>query len=113
MQRYALTLDLKPDSTLIAQYLEHHRQVWPEIVDSIRSSGIICMDIYHVDTRLFMLIEVEEDFSFDRKAALDRENSKVHEWEKLMDRYQQRLPFARSDEKWVLMENIFHLDKTL
>ena len=111
MKRYALTLDLKPEPTLIKKYLEAHTQVWPEIVESIKASGILNMDIYHVDTRLFMLIEVEEDFSFEKKAALDRENPKVQEWEKLMDRYQQRLPFARSGEKWVLMDNIFHLDK--
>jgi L-rhamnose mutarotase len=31
----------------------------------------------------------------------------VQEWEELMDRFQQRLPFAQPGEKWVLMEAIF------
>lgn len=109
MKRFALTLDLKNDPQLIEQYKEHHRHVWPEIIESIKASGIINMEIYHIDTRLFMIIEASNDFSFEKKAKMDADNPKVQEWEELMDTYQQRLPFAKADEKWVLMEKIFGL----
>ena len=109
MKRFALTLDLKNDPQLIDQYREHHRVVWPEIIASIKASGIINMEIYHIDTRLFMIIEASDDFSFEKKAKMDADNPKVQEWEELMDTYQQRLPFAKADEKWVLMEKIFGL----
>ncbi|WP_422004545.1 L-rhamnose mutarotase [Roseivirga pacifica] len=109
MKRFALTLDLKNDPQLIDQYKEHHRAVWPEIIESIKASGIINMEIYHIDTRLFMIIEASDDFSFEKKAKMDADNPKVQEWEELMDTYQQRLPFAKADEKWVLMEKIFGL----
>ncbi|MHA7100832.1 L-rhamnose mutarotase [Roseivirga pacifica] len=109
MKRFALTLDLKNDPQLIEQYKEHHRHVWPEIIESIKASGIINMEIYHIDTRLFMIIEASDDFSFEKKAKMDADNPKVQEWEELMDTYQQRLPFAKADEKWVLMEKIFGL----
>ncbi len=109
MKRYALTLDLKDDPQLIEQYIEHHENVWPEIIASIKGSGIRHMEIYHVATRLFMMIEAEESFSFEAKGRLDAGNLKVQEWERLMDQYQQRLPFAQWGEKWVLMDKIFQL----
>jgi len=54
-----------------------------------------------------MIIEASEDFSFDRKSKNDQNNIKVQEWEQLMNKYQARLPFAKSNEKWVLMNKIF------
>ena len=107
MKKYALTLDLKNDPQLIEQYKEHHRHVWPEILESIKASGILSMEIYHIETRLFMIIEASDDFSFEKKARMDASNPKVQEWESLMDTYQQRLSFAKAEEKWVLMERVF------
>ena len=109
MKRYCLTLDLKNDPELIAGYVEHHQQVWPEVISSIRDSGIRQMEIFQVHTRLFMIIEVDGSFTFENKQKLDADNPKVQEWETLMEQYQQRLPFAKGGEKWVLMEKIFEL----
>ena len=107
MRRYCLALDLKDDPELIAAYEAHHENVWPEIIQSIKSSGIENMEIYRVSNRLFMIIEVNDSFSFERKALLDIASTKVQQWELLMWKYQQRLPFAKPGEKWVLMEKIF------
>ena len=109
MKRYCLTLNLKNNPQLIAEYLAHHRQVWPEVIDSIKSSGITGMSIYHIDTRLFMIMEVTNGFSFANKVAMAAANPKVLAWESLMDKYQERLPFAKADEKWVIMNKIFEL----
>ena len=109
MKRYCLALDLKDDSKLIDAYIAYHQQVWPEILDSIKASGIVAMEIYQVHTRLFMLMEVDDHFSFEKKQRLDSENQSVGAWEALMDAYQQRLPFAAPNEKWVLMHKIFEL----
>jgi len=67
------------------------------------------MQIYNIATRLVMFIQANDNFSFDQKARMDADNKKVQEWETLMDKYQQRLPFADSNEKWVLMNKIFEL----
>ena len=107
--RYCLALDLKNDSALIAEYELHHKKVWPEILKSIKDSGIISMDIYRVSNRLFMIMEVTDDFSFAIKALADESNPKVHEWELMLWKYQQALPFAKPGEKWVVMEQIFSL----
>ena len=109
MIRYVLTLDLKDDPALLEQYKAHHKRVWPEVRESIVGSGIQTMEIYQVHTRLCMIMEVNDEFSFEKKNEADQANPRIQEWEQLMETYQQRLPFAAPDEKWVLMEKIFEL----
>jgi L-rhamnose mutarotase len=109
-KRYCLALDLKDDAALISEYEAYHRHVWPEIVKSITDSGIIDMEIYRTGNRLFMIMEVDADFSFTSKAAADAGNPKVQEWETLMWKFQQPLQWANPGEKWILMNKIFSLN---
>ena len=109
-RRFCLTLDLKNDPTLIAEYKRYHRKIWPEITQSIKDSGIEDMEIYLLGTRMFMIMEVNERFSFEAKGQADRHNPKVQEWEKLMWKFQQSLAEAKPGEKWLLMERIFKLE---
>jgi L-rhamnose mutarotase len=108
-KRYCLGLDLKDSPQLIEEYKRHHHKVWPEITQSIRDSGIEDMEIYLLGTRLFMIIEVNDRFSFEAKARADQTNPKVQEWENLMWKFQQPLPQARPGEKWILAERVFKL----
>ena len=108
-KRYCLTLDLKDDLQLIAEYRRHHLNVWPEVIKSIKDSGVENLEIYLLGTRMFMILEVNEHFSFKAKARADQANPRVLEWEALMWRYQQALPQAKPGEKWLLMEKIFEL----
>jgi len=103
--RYCLTLDLIDDPALILEYEERHKNVWPEILASIKDSGITSMEIYRYGTRLFMIMETDSSFSFERKAVMDDANPKVQQWENLMLQYQQ--PFKGAVQKWVLMDKIF------
>jgi L-rhamnose mutarotase len=108
-RRYCLTLDLKNDPTLIAEYKRYHERVWPEILQGIKNSGSQDMEIYLWGTRLFMIMEVNEQFSFEAKRKADESDPKTREWEALMWKYQQALPGAKPGEKWLRMERIFKL----
>ena len=110
MKKYCLALDLLDDDELINEYKKYHEKVWPEIIASIKNAGIKELEIYLVCNRLFMILEVNEDFSFEKKTNMDEENAKVQEWERLMWKYQQALPCAKKGEKWILMEQIFKLN---
>jgi len=112
VKKYTLALDLIDEADLINQYEHHHINSRPEINKSIIESGIDLMEIYRTGNRLFMIIETNDDFSFEDKRLLDDKNPKVLEWESLMWKFQQPLPWAKADEKWVLMKKIFHLDNT-
>jgi L-rhamnose mutarotase len=109
MPKYCLTLDLKDDLALIAEYERYHEAIWPEIRASIVDSGITGMEIFRFETRLFMIMEVDDSFSFERKGEMDATNPKVQEWETLMWNYQQPVKGAMKGEKWVLMKKIFEL----
>ncbi len=109
MKKFALVLDLVDDPTLIAEYEKYHQEVWPEILKSIRDSGIIQMEIYRFSNRLFMTMETEDDFSFEQKAEMDSQNPKVQEWETLMWKYQQALPGTPPGAKWLPAKLVFQL----
>ena len=110
-KRYCLSLDLKDDPQLIAEYRRYHQKIWPEITKSIRDAGIEDMEIYVLGTRLFMIMEVSANFSFAEKAKADAANLKVREWEDLMWKFQSPLPNAKPGEKWLPMERIFKLER--
>ena len=111
MKRYCLALDLVDDPELIKQYEHWHKaeNSWPEIKKSIIDGGITHMEIYRTGNRLFMIMETNDDFSFERKGEMDAGNPKVQEWEQLMWKFQQPLPWAKEGEKWILMDKIFQL----
>lgn len=110
-KRYCQTLDLKDDPALIELYRKYHsrEESWPEIREGIRSVGILEMEIYLINTRLFMIVETPVDFNwdtaFEKLAGLPRQA----EWEERMSVFQVADPKAGSAEKWQLMERIFRL----
>jgi L-rhamnose mutarotase len=109
MNKYCLALDLINHPDLLAEYEEYHRNVWPAIRESITNAGITNMEIYRFGNRLFMIMETDNHFTFENKAAMDALNPKVQEWEQLMWKYQQAIPGAKQGEKWVFMDKIFQL----
>jgi L-rhamnose mutarotase len=111
MQRYCLTLDLRRDPDLIAEYIEYHKEGWPEIHASIRDAGVLDMQLYELDGRLFMIMDTADDFSFERKARMDAANPKVQEWEALMAKFQDVGPETDQSAKWKPMRKVFQLSR--
>lgn len=109
MKRICYTLNLKNKKSLIREYINHHNNVWPEIIKSMKDSGIINAEIYNFSNRLFFLIEVDETFSEKRKKDLDKKNRFVSKWEKMMLKYQELIPNSPRGQKWVKMNKIFEL----
>lgn len=107
-KKYCFACDLKDDPQLIKRYREHHEQIWPEITKSIKSQGIVDMQIYLTGNRLYMIMEVDDSYNPEAKRIADLSNPKVQEWENLMSTFQQILPWSNG-EKWVMMDEIFTL----
>ena len=111
VRRYCRTMELKNDSALIQEYEKRHSQpeAWPEILEGIRSVGILEMEIYILGTLLVMIIDTPLDFdwntSMDHLATLPRQA----EWETFVAKLQGCQADARSDEKWQMMERMFYL----
>jgi L-rhamnose mutarotase len=111
MKRYCLALDLADDPLLIKEYEDYHKAVWPGVLRSIHDAGIELMQIYRAGNRLFMIMDTNDLFSFEDKAAADVANEEVQRWERLMWKYQQSIPVAKPGEKWVVMGKIFETKK--
>ena len=110
-QRFCFTLDLKDDPELIKEYLHWHRSenIWPEIPEGIRAVGIERMEIYHLGTRLFMILEAGPGFDLTRDMARLATLPRQIEWESFVSKFQRSNPGETSAEKWKGMERIFQL----
>ncbi|QNL49906.1 L-rhamnose mutarotase [Olivibacter sp. SDN3] len=109
-KRYCQTLELKDDPLLIDEYVRRHSlpDHWPEIREGIRSVGILEMEIYHVGTTLFMVIETPLDFNWEQAFKELSKKPRQAEWEKSMNIFQDADSILAS-AKWKIMERIFHL----
>ncbi len=110
-RRLCFACDLKDDDLLIDQYKKYHSKdhIWPEIKQSIRDAGVEEMQIFLIKNRLFMIMEVNENYNPEKKKEMDLNNLRVQEWENLMMTFQQLLPWSNSGDKWMPMEQIFSL----
>ncbi|MFN3758011.1 MAG: L-rhamnose mutarotase [Algoriphagus aquaeductus] len=107
MQTFLLICDLKDEPEAIQAYEDCHQAVAPEILESIRVAGISQMSIYRWKNRLSMILMADDDFSFEKKAALDSANPKVQEWEAFLGQYQTNLPGTPPNWRWAICEKIF------
>lgn len=110
MTRALLTINLKDDPAVIAEYRYHHGHIWPEVAASLRRSGIRSMEIFLIGRRLVMVVEsdgreLSEAFAAHHASAEPR----VVEWEALMKGMQEPVPDARPGEWWAAMEQVFEL----
>ena len=111
--RHVLFLDLHDDPQAVDDYRHWHRPGGPPeaVTRSIRESGIEAMEIWQAGDRLVMVMEAGPDFSPAAKARRDAADPDVQAWERLMERFQRRLLFAKDGEKWVAAERIYSLDE--
>jgi L-rhamnose mutarotase len=110
MAEFAQALDLIDDEALIAEYEEHHRRVWPEVVAALRRVGIRRMRIYRLGTRLFMVYEAPDGFDPARDYQAYASDPVCREWDERMRRYQRRAPGAPEGCWWAPMRGVFDLD---
>ncbi|MBQ5972044.1 MAG: L-rhamnose mutarotase [Prevotella sp.] len=111
VKRYVQTMDLKNEPALIGEYRRRHSEgeAWPEIIAGIREVGILEMDIYILGSRLVMIVETPVDFDWDSAMARLATLPRQQEWEEFMACFQDCNPTATSNEKWQMMERMFHL----
>jgi L-rhamnose mutarotase len=108
--RQVLALDLRDDPASIAQYEQHHRAVWPEVLAHLRAHGVRELDIYRLGTRLVMVLETDDAiFDAAKMARAEHEDPRIREWEELMWRFQAATPWTPAGTKWTPMQAIFAL----
>ena len=111
VKRYVQTMDLKDEPALIARSRRAHskEEAWQEILDGIRQVGILEMEVYIIGCRLVMIVEASIDFEWENAMTRLAKLPRQEEWETFVAQFQRCDPSATSDEKWQMMERIFHL----
>ena len=109
MQRFVKTLYLKNSEENLKNYCKVHDEIWPEIVEGIKSVGITSMDIYLLGNLAVMIMECPDDLdvdaAMDRLATLPRQS----EWEDFVAQFQECEPGSTSAQKWHTMNKVFSL----
>lgn len=110
-KRFCKTLTLEDDPGLIADYIKVHSagETWPEITQGMIDVGILDMEIYIVETRLFMIMDTVPDFNHDTAMSELATKPRQSEWEAYVSRFQRTTAEASADEKWQSMERIYKL----
>ena len=108
--RYCLALDLKDEARLIEEYKYWHKpgNIWKEIPEGIRQSGILDMEIYLLHNHLFMIMETIPGFDLERDMEFLSQQPRQNEWEEFVSRFQ-KVEADNPGKKWQLMERIFKL----
>ncbi len=107
MKRVGFLLKVKPEK--LPEYKEHHKKVWPEMLDALRRTGWHNYSIFtREDGLLFGYFETPESF----QNALDgMSRAEVNaRWQDFMAPYFEGLGGAHADESMIELEEIFHLD---
>ncbi len=107
MKRVAFILKVKEDK--IEEYKEHHKAVWPEMLDALRRTGWRNYSLFmREDGLLFGYFETPESFEAALNGMAQEEiNAK---WQDFMSRYFEGLGGAHADESMLELEEVFHLD---
>ena len=111
MKAFGLTLNLKDDPEVIEKYKEYHRKVWPEVEQAVKTIGITSMRIFLLGRTMFMVMETVDAFVPERDFMKYLEqHPRCKEWDDLMRTYQEKVPEAREDEWWAMMEQVYGLE---
>lgn len=111
-KRYCKTLELIKDPLLIELYRKVHAPggVWPEITQGMREVGILDMEIYLSDTRLFMIMDTVPDFDHEKAMEALATKPRQSEWEAYVSKFQRTSAESTADEKWQVMERIYKME---
>ncbi len=112
VKRNCRTMQLREgDQKFIDDYRHAHSEgvIWKEVIDGIREVGILEMEIYILGNKLFMIVETPLDFNWDEAMERLAKLPRQQEWETFMSRFQDCSAEATADEKWQMMDRMFHL----
>ena len=101
-QRSAFVLRVRPDK--IDEYVDAHRNVWPEMLDALRNAGIRNYTIFRAGNEMFGYFEADD---LERAAAYLAEQEVSARWQDAMaELLEERVP----DSGPPPLEEIFRLD---
>jgi L-rhamnose mutarotase len=105
MNRVGFQFKVRQDR--LVEYKEHHKNVWPEMLEALRETGWHNYTLFmREDGLIFGYFETDEDLgTAQAKMAAKEVNTR---WQELMSSFMDAN--TRPDETFVELEEYFHLD---
>ena len=101
-QRSAFVLRVRPDR--VEEYVQAHREVWPEMLDALRNAGIRNYTIFRSGNEMFGYFEADD---LEAAARYLAEQDASERWQDAMaELLEQRVP----DSGPPPLEEVFRLD---
>lgn len=107
--RYCFNLQVRPDR--LAEYVERHRAVWPEMLDALKQSGWHNYSLFLRDDGL-LVGYVESDDLTSAQAAMAATEVNAR-WQAEMSEFFVGIDGRPPDESLVLLTEVFHLEDQL
>jgi L-rhamnose mutarotase len=107
MKRIGFQLKIKQE--MLDDYIKHHENVWPEMLDALRAAGWHNYSLFvREDGLLFGYVETPEGLdAAQAKMAVTEVNTR---WQEFMAPYFESANNERADEMFVELREVFHLD---
>jgi L-rhamnose mutarotase len=106
VQRVCFQLQVKPER--IAEYRERHADVWPEMLDALRTAGWRNYSLFLAPGGMLIGYVETDDFEAARRAM---EQTDVNaRWQAEMAEFFQDLEGRRPDEGLLRLDEVFHVD---
>ncbi|MBD0832935.1 L-rhamnose mutarotase [Aestuariibaculum sediminum] len=105
---FVFTLKLKQDPYLLKEYINIHKPeaVWQEIIKNMDTMGVLNMELFLHEYRVFMIMTTIEKFNadtaFKQWSSLPREK----EWQNYVSKFQHVDDQEKILEKWRIMKPI-------
>lgn len=106
MQRVGFVLKVK--AGMLDEYREHHRAVWPDMLEALRRTGWHNYSLFLSDDGLlFGYFEADKSFQASL-SGMEREEVNAR-WQAFMAPYFENLGGSRPDQGMLELEEVFHL----
>jgi L-rhamnose mutarotase len=106
MARYSFIFRIRPE--LKDEYKKAHDEIWPELAETIRDSGIRNYSIFfRTDGTLFAYLEADDPQQSFEYIKAQEVNTR---WQKAMERYFVKKDSSILGPEMEQIEEVFHLD---
>ncbi len=95
-------VNITPDKKKLAEYLQYHEKVWPEVEAGFQKAGYQKITLYRYQHLLVMKIQVPLGADMQKMGKIAEGYSpRCAEWNKMMAAHQEGVPGTQPGETWV------------
>ena len=105
--RYCFNLQLRPER--MAEYVERHQAVWPDMQDALRATGWRNYSLFLRPDGLLIGYVEADDLAASQAAMAETDVNK--RWQAEMAPFFTGIEGRGPDEGFVLLQEVFHLDE--